>query len=129
MNNKVKKYYKNKWQHFDSVKYWKRRNIIVDPKIKKNRLKCFVCLRYIKRSECFNCAYISTYLNGGAVFKSAPNMPHGLNGIIIGDNVYIGNNCTIMHRVTIAEGTKDNPTIIGDNVFIGAGAVIRSSKK
>lgn len=44
------------------------------------------------------------------------------------DNVVIGKNCTIMHRVTIAEGTKEKPTIISDNVFIGTGAVIRSSK-
>ena len=34
-----------------------------------------------------------------------------------------------MHRVTISEGTKDNPTVIGDNVFIGTGAVIRSGRK
>lgn len=85
-------------------------------------------LKYIKKSDAFNCAFISTNINSGAVFKSRPNLPHGLNGIVIGDNVIIGKNCTIMHRVTIAEGTKDKPTTIGDNVFIGVGAVIRSSK-
>lgn len=115
-------------QHYNPDKYWTKREEVVNPNSKKTKLKKIIYLKYIKKCDAFNCAFISTNINSGAVFKSRPNLPHGLNGIVIGDNVIIGKNCTIMHRVTIAEGTKDKPTTIGDNVFIGVGAVIRSSK-
>lgn len=128
MKNKIIKKYQYRIQHYNPDKYWSRREKVVDPKSKKTKFKKLMYLRYIKKCDAFNCAFISTNINGGAIFKSRPNLPHGLNGIVIGDNVIVGKNCTIMHRVTIAEGTKDKPTIIGDNVFIGVGAVIRSSK-
>ena len=128
MKNRFIKKYQYRIQHYNPDKYWSRREKVVDPKSKKTKLKKLMYLRYIKKCDAFNCAFISTKINGGAVFKSRPNLPHGLNGIVIGDNVIIGKKCTIMHRVTIAEGTKDKPTIIGDNVFIGTGSVIRSSK-
>ena len=65
-------------------------------------------------------------MNGGAFFESIPNLPHGLNGIIVGYNVQVGKNVTIYQRVTIAEGSQDNPTVVGNNVVIGAGATILS---
>lgn len=117
-----------KIQHYNPDKYWTKRELVVNPKSKRTKLKKLFYLRYIKKCDAFNCAFISTHVNGGAIFKSRPNLPHGLNGIVIGDNVIIDKNCTIMHRVTIAEGTKDKPTIIGNNVFIGVGAVIRSGR-
>lgn len=104
------------------------KSISVDPKSEKSRITKYLYLKYIKKCEAFNCAFVSTRIGGGASFKSAPNLPYGLNGIINGDNVEIGENVTIMHRVTIAEGFKDKPTVIGNNVFIGTGAVIRSGK-
>lgn len=128
MLGKALKTYQYKIQHYNPDKYWSRREKVVDSKSRKTKLKKLMYLKYIKKCDAFNCAFISTNINGGAIFKSKPNLPHGINGIVIGDNVIIGKNCTIMHRVTIAEGTKDKPTIIGDNVFIGVGAVIRSSK-
>ena len=115
-------------QHYNPDKYWSRREVVLNPKSKKSRFSKMMYLKYIKKCDAFNCAFISTHINGGAIFKTRPNLPHGLNGIVIGDNVIIGENVTIMHRVTIAEGTKEKPTIIGNNVFIGVGAVIRSSK-
>lgn len=54
---------------------------------------------------------------------TSPNLPHGLNGIIVSHNAVIGANCTIFHQVTIGEGKGGAPTI-GDNVLIGAGAKI-----
>lgn len=54
-----------------------------------------------------------------------PNLPHGPNGIIVGYDVKIGNNCTIFHQVTIASGN----VYIGDNVIIGAGAKILPNVK
>ena len=128
MSSKIIKAYQYKIQHFNPDKYWSRREKVINPKYRKIKLRKLFYLRYLKKCETFNCAYICTNINGGAVFKSRPNLPHGLNGIVVGNNVIIGKNCTIMHRVTIAEGTKDKPTILGDNVFIGTGAVIRSGR-
>lgn len=128
MKNKIIKKYQYRIQHYNPDKYWSRREKVVNPKSRKTKITKLFYLKYIKKCDAFNCAFISTNINCGAIFKSKPVLPHGLNGIVIGDNVIIGKNCTIMHRVTIAEGTKDKPTIIGDNVFIGVGAVIRSSK-
>ena len=56
--------------------------------------------------------------------KSPIRLPHGLAGIVIARNVFIGNNVTIYQHVTIAESDKNNITVIEDNVMIGAGAVI-----
>jgi len=128
MATKIISAYLQKIQHYNPKKYWQRRDRVVNPHSRISRLKKYFYIRYLKKCDAYNCAYISTNLNSGAIFKSQPNLPHGLNGIVIGDNVIIGKNCTIMHRVTIAEGTKEKPTVIGDNVFIGVGAVIRSSK-
>lgn len=44
-------------------------------------------------------------------------------GIIIGDNIKIGENCLIRQNVTIGGQNKDVPTI-GNNVEIGANAII-----
>jgi len=126
--NKLISCYRNKLQHYKHEKYWKKRALVVDPKSKNSKITKYLYLKYIKKCEAFNCAFISTRIGGGASFKNPPKLPHGLNGIIIGDNVQIGENVTIMHRVTIAEGFKDKPTVIGNNVFIGTGAVIRSGK-
>lgn len=119
-------YFKNRLQHYDEAKYWKRRKEVINPASKKSKLVKLKYLYYIKKCDAFNCASFGTNLNVGAKFASIPNLPHGLNGIIVGYNVIIGTNCTILQRVTIAEGTKERPTTIGNNVFIGTGAVIRS---
>lgn len=119
--------FRKRLQHYDETKYWKRRKEVINPTSKKNKLTKIRYLYYIKKCDAFNCASFGTNFNVGAKFASTPNLPHGLNGIIIGYNVVIGSNCTILQRVTIAEGTKEKPTIIGNNVFIGSGAVIRSS--
>lgn len=49
-----------------------------------------------------------------------PELPHGLNGIVIGHDAIIGSNCCIYQQVTISHGNVR----IGDNVIIGAGAKI-----
>lgn len=53
--------------------------------------------------------------------------PHGIDGCFFSCDCVIGDNCTIMHHVTIGStvyGGGRNPGApkIGDNVFIGAGA-------
>lgn len=81
---------------------------------------------YIKRCDAKNLASTGTDINGGAVFKSPPKFPHGLNGIIISPYATIGKNAYIYHQVTIGDDGKyyKNVATIGDNVIIGTGAKI-----
>lgn len=46
-------------------------------------------------------------------------------GVVIGHDTVIGNDCKILHNVTIGgrSGIRANPRI-GDNVLIGAGAIL-----
>lgn len=53
-------------------------------------------------------------------FPPPPMLPHGIDGIIVGHDAKVGNDCVIFQQVTIAAGG----VIIGDNVIIGAGAKI-----
>ena len=71
---------------------------------------------------------MGTHRNFGARFASPPNLPYGLNGIIVSHNAVIGSNVTIFHQVTIGEG-KGGAPVIGDNVMIGAGAKIIGAVK
>ena len=96
--------------------------IVVDPS-RGSKLGDLYRLFYIKRSDAFNNASTGAHRNIGENFKSTPNLPHGLNGIVISHNAKIGSNCTIFHQVTIGEGNGGAPTI-GNNVLIGAGAKI-----
>ena len=122
--SKIISSYRNRIGHYNHEKYWKKRALVVDPKSKKSKIIKYFYLKYIKKCEAFNCAYISTRIGGGAIFKSARELPHGLNGIMIGDNVIVGENVTIMQRVSISESKEEKPTVIGNNVFIGTGTVI-----
>lgn len=109
-------------QRYDDKKYWKYRDIVVDPN-KGSKLGDLFRLFYIKRADAFNNASMGTHRNYGAVFASPPHLPHGLNGIIVSHNAVIGRNCTILHQVTIGEGKNGVPRI-GNNVMIGAGAKV-----
>lgn len=109
-------------QRYDHEKYWRYRGIVVDPQ-KGSRLGDLMRLYYIKRADAFQNASMGTHRNLGASFATPPNLPHGLNGIIVSHNAVIGRNCTIFHQVTIGEGRGGAP-IIGDNVLLGAGAKV-----
>ena len=112
-------------QHYNHKKYWKMRKIVVDKNCKVPKIIKMLFLYRIKKSDAFNNASMGTHLNYGAFFKSPPNLPHHLNGIIVSHNAIIGDNCTIFHQVTIgSNGKDDGAPIIGDNVLIGAGAKI-----
>ena len=77
----------------------------------------------IKRMDAFHNASMGTHIGfKSASFATPPNLPHGLNGIIVAGEATIGENCTIYHQVTIG-GANGYPAI-GDNVLIGAGAKI-----
>ena len=66
---------------------------------------------------------MGTNINEGAHFKTPPELPHGLNGIIIHYKARFGSNCIIYQQVTV--GGKDGKAAeFGDNVMIGSGAKI-----
>lgn len=109
-------------QHYNHKRYWKYRKIVVDP-TRGSRIGDFYRLWYIKRADAFNNASMGTHRNFGTDFAEPPQLPHGLNGIIISHNAVIGYDCKIFHQVTIGEGRGGAP-IIGNHVLIGAGAKI-----
>lgn len=118
----VERFFRSVIQRYDHEKYWRYREIVVDPR-KGSKIGDLFRLYYIKRADAFNNASMGTHRNFGAAFGSAPNLPHGLNGIIISHNAVIGENATIFHQVTIGEGRGGAP-VIGKNVLIGAGAKV-----
>ena len=118
----IERLMRSRVQHYDHEKYWRYRQIVTDPH-RGSRLGDLWRLYYIKRADAFNNASTGTHRNFGAHFADAPNLPHGLNGIIVSHNARIGRDCTIFHQVTIGEVKGGAPTI-GDHVLIGAGAKI-----
>lgn len=118
----VERFFRSVVQRYDHEKYWKYRAVVIDPK-RGTKLGDYWRLFYIKRADAFNNASMGTHRNCGAAFAEPPNLPHGLNGIIVSHNTVIGKDCTIFHQVTIGEGRGGAP-VIGDHVLIGAGAKI-----
>lgn len=110
-------------QHYNPKKYWQRRDIVVNPEDRTPRIIKLWFLYYIKKCDAFNNASLGTDINQGAVFKSHPELPHGLNGIIVHLKATIGENATIWQQVTIGSSGGGTP-VIGNNVLIGAGAKI-----
>lgn len=116
----LERFFRKIVQRYDHETYWRFRRIVIDPE-KGSPLGDLWRLYYIKRADAFHNASMGTHRNCGAEFAAPPNLPHGLNGIVVSHNARIGKNCTIFHQVTIGEGRGGAPTI-GDNVLIGAGA-------
>lgn len=72
--------------------------------------------------------FLNFFLHQDATVNLTKNAGKGLCMIhsfctIINGAAIIGENCTILHSVTIGAGRGGAPTI-GDNVYIGAGAII-----
>ena len=91
-------------------------------------LKRFYYIYYLKRVMSMHCCDLMVALSGrenfGAFFSAPPFCPHVLNGIVISDQVRIGEHVTILQQVTIGVKSmylKGAPTV-GDHVTIGAGA-------
>ncbi len=114
-------------QHYNPERYWRYRAKVMSPPENKIQLALnYIRLMYIKRCDAYNNASLGTDIGKGAHFGSIPELPHGLNGIIVNPNCTIGKNAKIFHQVTLGDygrGEFDAPTI-GDNVIIGAGAKI-----
>lgn len=107
-------------QHYNHEKYWKRRDIVINPNDKTYLLLKLYYLYYIKRTDAYHNCSFGTNLNSGAYFATPPHLPHGPKGIIVGHDVRIGANSIIYQQVTIARGGVK----ILNNVLIGAGAKI-----
>ena len=116
-------------QHYNKEKYWKRRAEVINSNSKVPKIIRMLYLLYIKRCDAYNCASMGTDFGKGAVFLTPPNLPHHLNGIIIGHNAVIGKNCTIFQQVTIEQGNSRQGTIIGDNCLLGKGCFIKGGIK
>lgn len=110
-------------QHYDPDKYWKRREIVVNKNNKTPFLIKLYFLYYIKKCDAFNNASLGTDINQGAVFETRPELPHGLNGIIVHLKAHVGANAVIWQQVTIGSSGGGTPWI-GDNCKIGAVAKI-----
>ena len=122
-NNKIISFIMHKVQHYNPKKYWRYRAIVVNKQNKTPKLIKLFMLLYIKRCDAFNCASMGTDLNQGAFFESPPDLPHGLNGIIVYMRARIGKNSKIYQQVLIGYGKNGAPTI-GDNCIIYSGAKI-----
>jgi len=107
-------------QHYNHERYWKRRDIVINPNDKTYLLLKLYYLYYIKRTDAYHNCSFGTNLNSGAYFATPPHLPHGPKGIIVGHDVRIGANSIIYQQVTIAQGGVK----ILNNVLIGAGAKI-----
>ena len=118
----VEKFFRSIVQKYNHERYWRFRSIVVDPN-RGSKIGDLCRLYYIKRADAFNNASMGTHRNFGASFAEPPQLPHGLNGIIVSHNAVIGKDCRIYHQVTIGEG-HDGATQIGDHVVIGAGTKI-----
>lgn len=70
-------------------------------------------------------------IHPGAIIGRRLFIDHGM-GIVIGETVTIGNDCTIYHQVTLGGTGKDrykrHPDV-GNNVMIGAGSKILRTNK
>lgn len=112
--------------HYNHKKYWRRREVVVNPNNKKSIIIKLLYLLYIKRTDAkWHCTF-GTSLNGGSTFASPPTLWHGPNGIIMGYNVRMGRGCIICQHVTISHGA---PVIIGDNCLLGPGCFILAGVK
>lgn len=108
--------------------YWYMRKKVVE---ESSNSLCIIKLFYlliIKFVDEYHGAFIGTGVGYGAKFTSPPNLPHGLNGIVIHQDAKFGANVTIQHQVTFAGETDSNGNSVaptcGDNCLFGSGAKI-----
>lgn len=117
-------------QHYNHRKYWKLREIVIDPASKRSKIRKLIALLYIKRCDAYNLASMGTDLGKGASFETVPHFPHGIKGIIIHPSVKVGKNSVIYQFVTIGKKNDENAfPVLGDNVTVGCGAVILGGVK
>lgn len=77
-------------QHYNEKKYWSRRNRVVSANCNLPKIIKYYYLYYIKRCDAFNNATTGAHIGFGVTFKSTPQLPHCLYGIVISHNAVIG---------------------------------------
>lgn len=110
---------------YNHEKYWRRRELVVDPHSRLFLPIKVYYLYYIKRIDARHHCSFGTGLGYGASFATPPFLPHGPNGIIVGHDAKVGSGCIIYHQVTIAGGN----VVIGDRTELGAGAKVLPNVK
>ena len=95
LENRFIKKFMSYINHYDHEKYWKRRQLVVDPKSKIPNILRLYYLYYIKKVDSFWKCSFGTSCKTGSQFATPPVLWHGLNGIIIGYNVKVGCNCIV----------------------------------
>ena len=84
---------------YNERRYWKLRQLLVDPSAKVSKIRKLLWLIYLKRAEAKNACSLGTALNAGAIFDSIPELPHGITGIFVSHGAKIGKNCLILQNV------------------------------
>ena len=83
-------------RHYNHEKYWNMRDYVCMSE--KRSLKALYYLFRIKKMDAYHNASMGTHMSfDSAIFKEHPNLPHGLNGIIVSNSAVIGTGCTIFH--------------------------------
>lgn len=98
----------NMWiTHYNPQKYWHAKE-----KLRTNcpNLKKYLLLFYLKRCDSLNCASLGHDIQGGSVFSSIPDFPHGIKGIFVHPKSVIGNNAVIYQQVTIGHKNRGGGT-------------------
>ena len=108
---------------YDDEKFW--RMMFVCRKQAANpfyRLYQYICWARIRRIESKFCASLGTRVGGSescSVFHGKPHLPHGINGVLVGNGATVGQRVTILPFVTLADCVS-----VGDDCFIGVGATV-----
>lgn len=90
--------------HFNASKYFKRRAIVTDPNDRAPLLLKYYFLFWIKRKDAkYGCSF-GTNLHIGNRFASAPYLPHGPYGIVVGHDVELGHGVILYPMTTIPAG-------------------------
>lgn len=97
-----------------------------------NKLHYYNKHKFIKNIVYKYYSFILKYLFGSFIPYKAKlgkniRFRHSFHGIFISQHAIIGDNCEILHQVTIGSNTKMNNVLapkIGNNVFIGVNALI-----
>ncbi len=85
--------------------------------------KCFFLARFFSQFARF---FTGIEIHPGAKIGKKLFIDHGM-GIVIGETVTVGNNCTIYHNVTLGGTGKDKKKRhpdLGNNVIVGCGAKV-----
>jgi serine acetyltransferase len=121
INNKLAEFFLSQLKEYNNhLKYWKRRQKVVNLSEKTLFLIKLYNLHYIKIANFkSNCSF-GTNLHSESHFETPPNLRHAQNGIIIGRDLFFFENITIYNKVTIAYVGG----IIGNNILFKAGSKV-----